>query len=95
MKAPFLMSLAIEQFLGRNRENKKIMLELTITSGMELKIGDDVKIVFKGSNAPGRMRIGVDAPKEKRIERVVGSAKQETEPKVVIVNQCRRREQHS
>ncbi len=71
------------------------MLELTITSGMELKIGDDVKIVFKNSNAPGRMRIGVDAPKEKRIERVTGPAKQETEPKVVIVNQRGRREQHS
>lgn len=90
MKAPFPMSLTIEQFLGRNRENKKIMLELTITSGMELKIGDDVKIVFKGSNAPGRMRIGVDAPKEKRIERVAALVK-ETEPKIVIVNKCEQR----
>lgn len=66
------------------------MLELTVTTGMELMIGDDVKIVFKGSNAPGRMRIGVDAPKEKRIERVAALVKQ-AEPKIVIVNQCDRR----
>lgn len=61
------------------------MLELTVTTGMELMIGEDVKIVFKGSNAPGRMRIGVDAPKEKRIERVAALVKKQ-EPKIVIVN---------
>lgn len=64
------------------------MLELTVTTGMELQIGDDVKIVFKGSSTPGRMRIGVDAPREKRIERVAAAVK-ETGPKIVIVNQCK------
>ncbi len=65
------------------------MLELTVTTGTELKIGDDVKIVFKGSNAPGRMRIGVDAPREKRIERVAALMKKK-EPQIVIVNKCER-----
>lgn len=64
------------------------MLELTVTTGMELQIGDDIKIMFKGSNTPGRMRIGVDAPKEKRIERI-GAAVKQAEPKIVIVNKCR------
>ena len=63
------------------------MLELTVTTGMELQIGDDVKIVFKGSSVPGRMRIGVQAPKEKRIERVENFVKQR-EPQIVIVNKC-------
>ena len=66
------------------------MLELTVTTGMELQIGDDVKIVFKGSNAPGRMRIGVEAPKEKRIERVESLVKK-ANPQIVIVNQCGQR----
>ena len=66
------------------------MLELTVTTGMELQIGDDVKIVFKGSNAPGRMRIGVEAPKEKRIERVESLVKK-AKQKIVIVNQCGQR----
>ena len=70
------------------------MLELTVTTGMDLQIGDDVKIIFKGSNAPGRMRIGVDAPKDKRIERVAALPKQ-TEPKIVIVNQNGQRKQHT
>lgn len=51
-------------------EGENIMLELTVTAGMELQIGDDVKIVFRDGNAPGRMKIGVDASKDKRIERI-------------------------
>lgn len=64
------------------------MLDLTVTAGMELQIGEDVRIVFKGSNAPGRMKIGVEAPREKRIERVAALAKP-AEPKIVVVNKCR------
>lgn len=52
------------------RGKEKNMLELTVTSGTELKIGDDIKIIFRGGNTPGRMQIGVDAPKEKQVERV-------------------------
>lgn len=63
------------------------MLELTVTTGMELRIGDDVKIIFRGSNAPGRMKIGVEAPKEKKIERVADLVKK-TEAKIVIVKKC-------
>lgn len=46
------------------------MLELTLTTGTELKIGDDVRIVFRGDTTSGRMRVAVDAPREKRIERM-------------------------
>lgn len=46
------------------------MLELTVTSGTELKIGDDIRIIFRGGNTPGRMQIGVEAPKEKQVERM-------------------------
>jgi len=48
------------------------MLELTLTQGSELKIGDDIRIVFRGGGVAGRVRLAVDAPKEKRIERVMG-----------------------
>ena len=74
-------------FVSEEQGRENTMLELTVTTGMELQIGDDVKIIFKGSNAPGRMRIGVDAPKEKRIERIASLVKQQ-EPKIVIVNKC-------
>ena len=74
-------------FVSEEQGRENTMLELTVTTGMELQIGDDVKIIFKGSNAPGRMRIGVDATKEKRIERIASLVKQQ-EPKIVIVNKC-------
>lgn len=77
-------------YYAHNREDVDTMLELTVTTGTELMIGDDVKIVFKGSNAPGRMRIGVDAPREKRIERVAALVKKK-EPTIVIVNNCEQR----
>ncbi len=46
------------------------MLELTLTTGTELKIGDDIRIVFRGDTSSGRMKVAVEAPREKRIERV-------------------------
>ena len=46
------------------------MLELTLNTGTELKIGDDIRIVFRGDTASGRLKVAVEAPKEKRIERV-------------------------
>ncbi len=46
------------------------MLELTLNTGTELKIGDDIRIVFRGGASSGRLKVAVEAPKEKRIERV-------------------------
>lgn len=46
------------------------MLELTLTTGTELKIGDDIRIVFRGDTTSGRLKVAVEAPREKRIERV-------------------------
>lgn len=60
------------------------MLELTVTAGMELQIGDDVKIVFRDGNAPGRMKIGVDAPKDKRIERIKSQEKRKRASVVIV-----------
>lgn len=46
------------------------MLELTLNTGTELKIGDDIRVFFRGDTASGRLRVAVEAPKEIRIERV-------------------------
>lgn len=46
------------------------MLELTLTTGTELKIGDDIRIFFRGDTTTGRLKVAVEAPREKRIERV-------------------------
>ncbi len=46
------------------------MLELTLTTGTELKIGEDIGIVFRGDTTNGRLNVAVEALREKRIERV-------------------------
>ncbi len=46
------------------------MLELTLTTGTELRIGEDIRIVFRGDTTGGRFKVAVEAPKEKRIERI-------------------------
>lgn len=61
------------------------MLELTLTTGTELKIGDDIRIVFRGDTTTGRMKVAVEAPREKRIERVKAPEGQKTQGKVIIV----------
>lgn len=61
------------------------MLELTLTTGTELKIGDDIRIFFRGDTTTGRMKVAVEAPKEKRIERVKVPEGQKTQGKVIIV----------
>lgn len=61
------------------------MLELTLTTGTELKIGDDIRIVFRGDTTTGRMKVAVEAPREKRIERVKAPEGQKKYGKVLIV----------
>lgn len=63
------------------------MLELTVTSGTELKIGDDIKIIFRGGNTPGRMQIGVEAPKEKQVERVKAPETQRINKVFIVRNE--------
>lgn len=60
------------------------MLNLTLKSGDGVKIGDDVQIVFESTPSMGRIKIRIEAPKDKNIKRVPV----ETEKKrhVVIVN---------
>lgn len=61
------------------------MLELTLTTGTELKIGDDIRIVFKGDTTSGRMKVAVEAPREKRIERIKAPEKHTKPGKIFIV----------
>lgn len=61
------------------------MLELTLTTGTELRIGDDVRIVFREDVTGGRMKVAVEAPKEKKIERVKVLEGQKRSKKVFIV----------
>lgn len=61
------------------------MLELTLTTGTELKIGDDIRIVFRGDTTGGRLKVAVEAPREKRIERVKAPERQKGQGKVLIV----------
>lgn len=61
------------------------MLELTLTTGTELKIGDDIRIFFRGDTSNGRLKVAVEAPKEKRIERVKAPEEQKKHGKVFIV----------
>lgn len=60
------------------------MLELTLTTGTELKIGEDIRIVFRG-DARGRLKVAVEAPREKRIERIKAPEEQKRPGKVFIV----------
>lgn len=61
------------------------MLELTLTTGTELKIGDDIRIIFRGDTTTGRMKVAVEAPREKRIERVKPAEEQNKRTGVFIV----------
>jgi len=61
------------------------MLELTLTRGTELKIGEDIRIVFQGDTATGRMKVSVDAPRDKRIERIKPPEEQKKGSGVFIV----------
>lgn len=67
------------------------MLELTLTTGTELKIGDDIRIIFRGDTTTGRMKVAVEAPREKRIERIKVPEEQKEYGKVLIVKGDRRR----
>lgn len=46
------------------------MLNLTLTAGDRLKIGEDVQIVFESTPSIGRIKVSVEAPREKNIARV-------------------------
>lgn len=46
------------------------MLEVTLTTGTELKIGEDIRIVFREDTTSGRMKVAVEAQREKRIKRI-------------------------
>lgn len=46
------------------------MLNLTLRAKESLKIGEDVHIYFEGGGAGEKIKLSIDAPKDKRIERV-------------------------
>ncbi len=46
------------------------MLNLTLTTGDGVKIGEDVQIVFESTPSMGRIKISIDAPRDKNIARM-------------------------
>lgn len=46
------------------------MLNLTLTTGERLKIGEDIQIIFESTPSFGRIKVSVEAPREKNIARV-------------------------
>lgn len=46
------------------------MLSLTLSSGDSIKIGDDIHIVFESTPSVGKIKVCVEAPREKNIARL-------------------------
>lgn len=61
------------------------MLNLTLTSGDGIKIGEDVQIVFESTPSVGRIKISIDAPRDKNIARMPVEKKRKGN--IVIVKQ--------
>ena len=61
------------------------MLNLTLTSGDGVKIGEDVQIVFESTPSIGRIKISIDAPRDKNIARMPVEKKRKGN--IVIVKQ--------
>lgn len=51
------------------------MLNLTMTTGERLKIGEDIQIIFESTPSIGRIKVGVEAPRDKYIARMPGEKK--------------------
>lgn len=66
------------------------MLNLTLTSGDGVKIGEDVQIVFESTPSMGRIKVSIEAPRDKNIARMPGEKKRTGN--VVIVKKNRRME---
>lgn len=59
------------------------MLTLTLTTGDSVKIGEDIQIVFENALSMGRIKIRIDAPRDKNIARM--PVEKKSTGKVVIV----------
>ena len=66
------------------------MLNLTLTSGDGVQIGEDVQIVFESTPSVGRIKIKIEAPGDKNIARM--SAEKKRKGNVVIVKSGRQKE---
>ena len=62
------------------------MLNLTLKTGDSVKIGDDIQIVFELTSSMDRIKIGVEAPKDKNIQRMTPEKTQTQRKRYVIVN---------
>ena len=51
------------------------MLNLTLTSGDGVQIGEDVQIVFESTPSVGRIKIKIEAPGDKNIARMPAEKK--------------------
>ncbi|MEY8323177.1 carbon storage regulator [Lachnospiraceae bacterium 54-11] len=66
------------------------MLNLTLTSGDGVQIGEDVQIVFESTPSVGRIKIKIEAPRDKNIARMPVEKKRKGN--VVIVKRGRQKE---
>lgn len=66
------------------------MLNLTLTSGDGVQIGEDVQIVFESTPSVGRIKIKIEAPGDKNIARM--PAEKKWKGNVVIVKSGRQKE---
>lgn len=66
------------------------MLNLTLTSGDGVQIGEDVQIVFESTPSVGRIKIKIEAPGDKNIARM--PAEKNRKGNVVIVKSGRQKE---
>ncbi|MCI8976762.1 hypothetical protein D5282_16050 [bacterium 1xD8-48] len=66
------------------------MLNLTLTSGDGVQIGEDVQIVFESTPSVGRIKIKIEAPGDKNIARM--PAEKKRKGNVVIVKSGRQKE---
>ena len=66
------------------------MLNLTLTSGDGVQIGEDVQIVFESTPSVGRTKIKIEAPGDKNIARM--PAEKKRKGNVVIVKSGRQKE---
>ncbi len=59
------------------------MLNLTLTSGDGVQIGEDVQIVFESTPSVGRIKIKIEAPGDKNIARMPAEKKRKGNVEIV------------
>lgn len=67
------------------------MLTLTLIAGDSVKIGEDIQIVFESMPSMGRIKIRIDAPRDRNIARMSGEKKRTGNVVIVKCNEEKRK----